>query len=247
MDVLYHLLVIIACWIICTNGWRTIYIAPSDSSSYQVSQCPVNHCYSLQDVISNQSYFFDSKTTLKLIPGIYDITERVGQLVIANVSHLTLKRSVIEQNVTLFCHPNATLGLTIIHSFNVTVSGLQLIHCSARMTEEALEYIGYELGHKGYEEALHIIQYLKHWLSSPALCELAATVPCKASVIIINNRAITMQHSTISHSQHIGLFVVRSPGMVVFGSWIAYNNINCIIHVFAVSYTHLTLPTIYSV
>ena len=232
MDVLYHLPVIIACWIICTNGWRTIYIAPSDSSSYQVSQCPVNHCYSLQDVISNQSYFFDSKTTLKLIPGRYDITERVGQLVIANVSHLTLKRSVIEQNVTLFCHPNATLGLTIIHSFNVTVSGLQLIHCSARMTEEALEYIGYELGHKGYEEALHIIQYLKHWLSSPALCELAATVPCKASVIIINNRAITMQHSTISHSQHIGLFVVRSPGMVVFGSWIAYNNINCIIHVF---------------
>ena len=80
-----------------------------------------------------------------LMPGRYDITKRVGQLVIAEVKHFILKSSIADQNVTFSCHSNATLGLTVVESFNVTVSDLQIIHCSAMLIhisliEEMLRY-----------------------------------------------------------------------------------------------------------
>ena len=54
-------------------------------------RCPIDQCYSLQDVIKNQTYFFDSNTTLDLMPVRYDITERLGQTVINDVSNFILK------------------------------------------------------------------------------------------------------------------------------------------------------------
>lgn len=58
------------------------------------------------------------------MPGTYNITENVGQLVIDQVQNFLLKQYVIGQNVTIYCNSNATFGLTIVRSSNVTILGL---------------------------------------------------------------------------------------------------------------------------
>ena len=68
-------------------GWSTFYISPSNCDSWPAD----DYSYSLQDVINNQSYFFDSNTTLELMPGKYNITEKVGQLVIISSSEFSNK------------------------------------------------------------------------------------------------------------------------------------------------------------
>ena len=109
----------------CNSGWRHFYITPGDLQE----MCPIDHCYSLQDVINNQSYFFDSYTVLELTPGRYDITERVGQLVIANISHFTLKGSLVESkpNITIDCQQNATFGLTFANIVDVAILIFKLL------------------------------------------------------------------------------------------------------------------------
>ena len=97
--------------------WRIIYVTPEDS-------CPVDLCYHLEDVLGNSSYFFDSYTTLELLPGVYNITEKVGQLVLIKIVNFTLKGS--SPNVTIICQPGATWGLTIIKSLWVEISNVQI-------------------------------------------------------------------------------------------------------------------------
>ena len=58
----------------CNSGWRHPYITLGDNASQK--RCPVEHCYSLQDVINNQSYFFDTYILMELMPGSYHITVR---------------------------------------------------------------------------------------------------------------------------------------------------------------------------
>ena len=96
----------------------TIYVMPEDSTS-QVS-CSVEYCYHLKDVLSNSFYFFDFYTTLELLPGIYNIYERVGQSVLIRVTDFILKGS--PPNVTIVCQPGASWGLTIINSLWIEIS-----------------------------------------------------------------------------------------------------------------------------
>ena len=97
-----------------STEWRTIYIAPGDDD-YSLADCPVDHCFYLQNVFSNSSYFFHSHTTLELLSGVYNITEQVGQLVLTNVNNFKLKGS--SSKVThIACQPGATLGLIVVHA-----------------------------------------------------------------------------------------------------------------------------------
>ena len=106
---------------------RIIYVMPEDS-------CPVDHCYHFKHVLSNSSYFFDSYTTLELLPGEYNITEKVGQLVLVKVVNFTLRGST--PNVTITCQPGATWGITIIKSLWVEISNIQIYNCSANLQLE---------------------------------------------------------------------------------------------------------------
>ena len=130
---------------------KTIYVAPEDS-------CPVDHCYHLKDVLSNTSYFFDSYTTLELLPGVYNITEKVGQLVLVKVKNFTLKGSSL--NVTIICQPGATWGLTIIKSVWVEISNVQIYNCSAKLQLEGRNNTILTAYNK------QVGQYLKYNLSS---------------------------------------------------------------------------------
>ena len=112
--------------------WRTIYIIPEDISS--LFSCPMDYCYSLQDVLSNSSYFFDSYTALELLPGVHNIIEKVGQLVLINVENFTLRSS--SPNVTITCQSRSSFGLTVIQSHNIELSNIQISHCSAKMLLE---------------------------------------------------------------------------------------------------------------
>ena len=56
------------------------------------------------------------------MPGRYDITERVGQLIIDQVQNFLAKQLVVDQNVTIHCDSNATFGITVVRSYNVTIS-----------------------------------------------------------------------------------------------------------------------------
>ena len=137
----------------------TIYVMPEDSTS-QVN-CPVKYCYHLEDVLSNSSYFFDSYTTLELLPGTYNIYESVGQSVLIEVTKFTLKGS--PPNVTIICQPGATWGLTVINSLWIEISNIHVSNCSAKMKLEGSN--GTIL--TAYIE--NVGQYLEYNLSS---CEL---------------------------------------------------------------------------
>ena len=189
------------------SGRRTFYISPG-KSDLQVN-CPADQCYSLQDVISNQSYFFDSYTTLELMPGRYNITEKVGQLVIDQVQNVLVKRSVVGQkyNVTIQCDSNATFGITIIGSSNVTISGLQIIHCSAALSQKQRNYmVHYNIG--GHYPVLR--RYLKQWFDNKISCDSELMIlPCIATIFFIDNLEVTMQQTIILRSQHVGLFTIK--------------------------------------
>ena len=117
-----------------TESWRTIYVTSIGNNS-QI-RCRVDNCYSLQEIFNNQSRFFTSNTTLELLPGRYEITESVGQLVITNVSNFRIECIHCQDkvgNVTIDCLGSATLGFTFVHCENVQISNLQFSHCSANL------------------------------------------------------------------------------------------------------------------
>ena len=210
-----------------STEWRAIYITPDGDSNSQVS-CPVDHCYHLQDVVSNSPYFFDSYTTLELLPGTYDITEKVGQLVLVNAKNFTLKGS--SPNVTITCQPGATLGLTIIQSQNVEISNIQISHCSAKLQLEDSNSELLTTYNKKLEE------YLKHNLSS---CDINAySYPaCYTFLASFRNKNVTIHETAILYSKGVGIFSLDSRDLDISKSLLAYNQINCINFVLDDTYT----------
>ena len=201
-----------------TNSLRTIYVTPADSAS-QVS-CPVDYCYNLEDVLSNSSYFFDSNTTLELLPGMHNITEKVGQLVLIKVVNFTLKGS--SSNVTVICQPDTTWGLTVINSLWIEISNIQISNCSAKMKlKGSNNTILMDYNKK-------VGQYLEYNLSS---CELNDNIhhpACYAFLTIYKTKKITIHQTSISYSRGVGIFSLGSNGLEISKTVLAYNKINCI-------------------
>ena len=167
-------------------GWRTFYISPRNSDS-----CPADHCYSLQDVINNQSYFFDSNTILELMPGRYIITEKVGHVAIDQVQNLLMTWSVVGQNVTIHCASNTTFGIMVIESSNVTITGIQIIHCSAEFKQLQVFDSMYTMWHK-------VHPYFQQWLNNSASCDSDhIIVPCIATIV-----SMIIQTSVCERSQY---------------------------------------------
>ena len=200
---------------------RTIYIIPEDSD-LQIS-CPAasRYCYHFQDVLSNSSYFLDSNTTLELLPGAYNITEKVGQLVLADASNFTLRG--LSPNVTITCQPGATFGLTILESESVEISNIQISHCSANLlqTELVAEYT------VPIETDIIEHLYLEYNLSS---CKMNANSnpACHTSLTSFKSRNITVYETSILHSKGVGILNFDSRDLDITRSYLAYNQINCI-------------------
>ena len=194
---------------------RTIYVMPEDS-------CPVDHCYRLEDVLSNSSYFFDSYTTLELLPGEYNITEKVGQLILVKVKNFTLKGS--SPNVTIICQPGATWGLTIIKSLWVEISNVQIYNCSANLLLEG--HNNTILNITAYNK--QVGQYLKYNLSSCDANVSKGHPACHAYLSIFEDRKATIHQTAIFYSRGVGIFGINNNGLEISKTFLAYNQINCI-------------------
>ena len=194
--------------------WQTVYVTPTS----QVS-CPADYCYHLEDVFSNSSYFFDSYMTLELLPGIYNITEKVGQLVLIKAENFTLRGS--SPNVTITCQPGATFGLTIIQSHSVEISNVRISHCSAKLQ---LERSNNTILTTFNED---VAQYLKYNLSS---CDTNGNryPTCYTFLTSYKNEQVALYQTAILHSKGVGILSLDSNSLDIAKTLLAYNQINCI-------------------
>ena len=161
------------------------------------------------------------------MPGRYDITERVGQLVIANVSHFILKGSQIN-STTICCQQNATFGLTFANADNVVISDVQISHCCAKLTVNITidatrvdDYVKSQMD-------IHIKQWLHDYQGS---CSAQNRFPCCATITSIDNRGVAIRQTTILHSKEVGILILRYTSLNISNSLLAYSRINCIIYV----------------
>ena len=179
--------------------WRTVYVTPTS----QVS-CPADHCYHLEDVFSNSTYFFDSHTTLELLPGMYNITEKVGKLVLIKAENFTLRGS--SPNVTITCQPGATFGLTVIQSHNIEISNIRISHCSAKLQLERSNNIILTI----YNE--QVARYLEYNLSS---CDINGNryPACYTFLTCFENKQVALHQIAILHSIGVGIFSLDSNGL----------------------------------
>ena len=129
-----------------TTSVRKVYVVPNSEDGTHVT-CSNVYCYSLQEVVDNQSDYFISNTVVELEPGIYNI---YGELTlhIANVTNFVLRssdvRDVAQYNHTMVeisCkRPHATFRMMLSNSTHLTIKGITFSHCT---TEEKYEYILY--------------------------------------------------------------------------------------------------------
>ena len=194
--------------------WRTIYIIPEDRGSSL--SCPVNYCYQLQDALSNSSNFFDSNTTLELLPGVYNITKKVGQLVLVNVENLILRGSS-PNSVNITCQSHAFFGLTVIQSNNIEVSNIQFSHCSTKIMLNLTKFSHYNKWlEKIFGYNLSFGDAVTNGTGFPAFF---------ASFESIN---VTIYKTAILNSEGFGIFSLGDKSLYISSSVLAYNQINCI-------------------
>ena len=207
-----------------SNGdirWRTYYITPFSNSS-QIG-CPVNHCYSLQDIFDNKSHFFASYTSLELLPGRYEITESVGQLVITKVSNFRIE-GVQEKVGTVIIEylRSSTLGFTFVRSENIYISNIHFSHCSANF---GLVHLVTKHAALTSNVTSMFMRYLKQNLTS---CIVENHTLCYSLLVSFGNMEISLYQTTIRHSKGIGVLGVDNRDFSILDSHLVYNEINCI-------------------
>ena len=201
--------------------WRTIYIIPEDGDL--LVDCPVDRCYHLQDVFNNSSYFLDSYTTLELLPGMYNITEEVGQWVLIKVKNFILRGS--SRNVTVItCQSGATWGLSFVQSYQVEISNIQVHHCSAKLQ---LEESNNPSSANYYNKQLR--KYLRYNLSS-CDADTNSFPACYAFLASFKSKKVSIHETAILHSKGVGIFSLNDGyrGLSISNTHLAYNQINCI-------------------
>ena len=223
---------------LCENDtWinhRIIYIAP-DSSSSQVD-CPVEQCHSLLNVLRNQSHYFESNTTLELLPGTYYVTEKVGHVVIANVNQFKIKGSLqFKGDAIIICQPDAILGFTFIQSRNVEISNIQISNCSAIMNSEIN---GSLLSAIDTFNNLHNIDvFLEYnFTTCRSMQEHHVNTLCYIFLASIDDTEIFIHQTAILHSRGVGVFGLGSRHLSMSETTLAYNKVNCIN--FIIGYTN---------
>ena len=204
---------------------RIVYIAVD--SGISKSDCPVEECHSLTSVLRNQSHFFNSNTTLELLPGTHYITEEVGQVLITSVSNFVIQGSSLVNGpeAKIVCQPGATLGFTFLLSQNVEIINIKISNCSAAMDPKngkRLLYLALKADYK------HLHQYLKQNFTSCRSTHESNNLLCYISIAAFNNTNVTIHKTSILHSKGVGLFSVGNRHCNISESVLKYNKVNCI-------------------
>ena len=218
------LLVLLNQYCICDSKLRIFYISPS--TNLQSICSSANNCYTLQDVIKNQSYFIASDTVLELLPGTHHITEQVGNLVINHVSNFILKGSNASNSsqtginsnvVSILCHLNTSIGLTFRHSTQITISGIHIKNCGAKLTEDAEDVSSFKKLESGEPQFCH---YVDDW-------EEYIPIPCYGTIFSFYGNGMIIQTTLITNSKGVGIFTYHSYSLRMINSHITHNLINC--------------------
>lgn len=213
----------------CDLTWRHLYVRPGDDASRE--RCPTDRCYPLHDVIKNQSYFFTSNTTLELMPGRYDITEKVGQLEIVNISHFILKGSKINSSM-IYCQKNATFGFTFANIVDVEISDIQISHCCAQSIAN-ITIDDTEIDNSTMYSTIksEIKASNRQWLNAyQGSCDALNIFPCCITIAIIDIGKISMHQTTVLYSKGVGILILRHTSLNISDSILAHSSINCIIY-----------------
>ena len=141
---------------------------------------------------------------LELMPGRYDITEKVGQLEIVNVSHFILKGSQINL-IMIYCQKNATFGFTFANIHDIVVSDIQISHCCAQLTANftinATQVDNYTM----YEIVISEIDASnRQWLNAyqgSCNAQNCFKIPCCTTIATIDNGKISLHQTTVLHSK----------------------------------------------
>ena len=190
---------------------RVIYItADSDTSK---EDCPAEQCHSLMNVLKNQSYYFDSNTTLEILPGTYYITEKIGQLVITEVNNFKIQGSSLlngRSNATIICQPSATLGFTFVKSVGVEISNIQFQHCSA-------------ITHSELNSSM-----LKNFTSRCNSVDSGNYHTFCYTFLASYRTELAIYRTAILHTKGIGLLGLGSRYLDISETTLAHNEVNCI-------------------
>ena len=193
------------------DSGRVIYItADSDTSK---EDCPAEQCHSLMNVLKNQSYYFDSNTTLEILPGTYYITEKIGQLVITEVNNFKIQGSSLingRPNATIMCQPSATLGFTFVKSFGVEISNIQIRHCSAIIHSELNSSM------------------LKNFTSRCNSVDSGNYHTFCYSFLASYRTELAIYQTAILHTNGIGILGLGNRYLDISESTLAHNEVNCI-------------------
>lgn len=213
---------------------KLIYISPNTSANSSAF-CKVSKCYSLQNAVDNQSYFFSSNTLLKFIPGKFEITTNIGQLTVLNVINFSIvahqeHEALIDsdQTVTFHCsRPDVTFGLTFVHSFNVFVENLNFSHCGAAPANSVKNEIETLLIRSDFR----INYYFWAWTRNLTQCVTdAAQFPCLITLMSINSHFVEINRVTIKNSRGIGFLGFRNANLHIAHTLMSLNGVNCIIY-----------------
>ena len=166
------------------------------------------------------------------MPGRYDITEKVGQLEVVNVSRFILKGSQI--NLTMIhCQKNATFGFTFANIDDIVVSDIQISHCCAQLTAnftiDATQVDNYTM-HETVKSEIDASN--RQWLNAyQGSCNAQNRFPCCTTIATIDNGKISIYQTTVLHSRGVGILILRYASLNISDSILAYSSINCIIYI----------------
>ena len=121
----------------------TKFVTPDSSTP-----CPdERYCYTLQEVVHNTRVYFTSNTTLKFLPGIYNI-ETESSVVVADVTGL----AIVGNNTTIQCFEN--FGLVFLNVTNLTLQHIHFTHCGLNVFTRGLMNIA-----NRHTDVDHLIRY----------------------------------------------------------------------------------------
>ena len=190
---------------------RVIYITAD--SDFSKGDCPAKQCHSLVNVLKNQSYYFDSNTTLEILPGTYYITENIGQLVITEVNNFKIQGSSLfngRPNATIICQSSATLGFTFVKSLGVEISNIQIRQCSAIIHSELNSSM------------------LKNFTSRCNSVDSGNYHTLCYTFLASYRTELAIYRTAILHTKGIGLLGLGSRYLDISETTLAHNEVNCI-------------------
>ena len=140
--VIFTTLAVLVCSSVPTLA-STKFITPDSSMP-----CPdERYCYTLQEVIHNTRVYFTSNTTLKFLPGIYNI-EIESSVVVSDVTGL----AIVGNNTIIQCFEN--FGLVFLNVTNLTLQHIHFTHCGLNVFTRGLMNIA-----NRHTDVDHLIRY----------------------------------------------------------------------------------------